>query len=69
MDYVQRNFLSGNSFAYGYTVQKWLELMIFFETATKLSLFDYSYIPVAYPDMQFLPSSHFYPRVQHDVIK
>jgi hypothetical protein len=59
--------VSGNSFAYGYTVQRWLELMIFFKTATKLSLFDYSYIPVAYPDMQFLPSSHFYPRVQHDI--
>jgi hypothetical protein len=35
--------------------------------ATKLSLIDYSYIPVTYPDMQFLPSSDFYSRVQHDI--
>ena len=41
--------------------------MTFFKMATKLSLIDYSYIPVAYPDMQFLPSSHFYPGVQHDI--
>jgi Leucine-rich repeat (LRR) protein len=59
--------LSGNSFSFGYTVQHMFEFMIFLKTATKLSLFDYSYIPVKYPDMQFLHSSHFYPRVQHDI--